>query len=845
MSVSARRRRTSVSRTASDSTVALAQRLADELAQRWTDGQRPQTEEYLARFPKLADLPDAALELIYEEMCQEQQSGRASRPSTWLRRFPQWRQQIELLLACHDLLEMAGAGPWFPEPGQTFGDFELLDQFGQGAHGRVYLARQPSLADRPVVLKLASLAGQEHISLARLQHTYIMPLYWADDDAATGLRVLCMPYFGGTSLSQLLSQLADVPPVKRTGRDLHRALSAACELQKLSPAVQGPACEFLEQATYVEAICTLGACLAEALDYAHQRNVIHHDLKPSNVLIAADGQPLLLDFHLAQPALDAGSVSISWLGGTPGYMAPEHEAALAAMRAKQPTAQRLDGKADVFSLGVLLCEALTDRQPPANEPLACWLRRMNNQVSPALAALLARCLVADPSKRYPNAGAVASDLRRHLAQQPLAHVANRSVIERWRKWRRRRPYALMATSLVVAFATACYVITATHRQHSQEAQRALGQAETEMEERRYESALAAADRGLDLAADLLWHGELWQKLQSARSVANKGLLAEELNDVASRLRDLYAEDDLLLDNADQLELDARRLWEKRSLLLNGSVADHYWSQEQVADDLGALAIFWADLHLRRARRDELRAAAQEGLSVLAEAERLTGATLILCREQERLARLAGKKAMAALAAKRAEALVPASPWEHYALGRTAFAAGDFREADIHFRAAVEAKPREFRPNFYHGRAAYELKQYDEAVTAFSVCVALSHQAPSCYYYRGLASVQLGLNDAARRDFDRALELDPHYSAAALDRGMLSYKEQRYDEALADLELASSSAAPLGQVAYGLALVYAAQRDRASALEQLEVLFTDQPDHEGGQKLAEFLRQDNP
>ncbi|MGH7194948.1 MAG: protein kinase domain-containing protein, partial [Candidatus Saccharimonadales bacterium] len=59
-----------------------------------------------------------------------------------------------------------------------------------------------------------------------------------------------------------------------------------------------------------------------ALDYAHERNVIHHDIKPSNVLIAADGQPLLLDFHLAQPVLDAGTSAVDWLGGTPGYMAP-------------------------------------------------------------------------------------------------------------------------------------------------------------------------------------------------------------------------------------------------------------------------------------------------------------------------------------------------------------------------------------------------------------------------------------------------------------------------------------------------------------------------------------------
>ena len=87
-------------------------------------------------------------------------------------RYPQWRPQLEVLLECHRrLVEPLGTPPTFPAPGDTFAGFSILAELGRGAEGRVFLATQPSLADRPIVLKLTPMGGQEHLSLARLQHT--------------------------------------------------------------------------------------------------------------------------------------------------------------------------------------------------------------------------------------------------------------------------------------------------------------------------------------------------------------------------------------------------------------------------------------------------------------------------------------------------------------------------------------------------------------------------------------------------------------------------------------------------------------------------------------------------
>ena len=823
-----------------DAVIELSQQLADDLARRWQAGERPLAEEYLKNHPVLAERADAALEIVYEEICQRREMGEDLDVSAWFARFPQWRSSIDRLLACHQLLEDAGDDAWFPQPGESFGEFELLLEFGRGAHGRVYLARQPALADRPVVLKLSALSGQEHLSLARLQHTYIMPLYWAQDNASSGLRALCMPYFGGSTLSLLLDWLAETPPGRRSGADLLAALIAADADQPLAPQVQGPVCRFFEKSSYVEAVCFIGACLADALDYAHERGIIHHDLKPSNVLIAADGQPLLLDFHLAQPPLEAGATDVAWLGGTPGYMAPEHEAALEAMQRRQPIPQRVDGQADVYSLAALLCEALAGEPPPATKSLARWLRRKNSEVSTALADLIAKCMADNPAERYPSASALAADLRRHLTHQPLQEVRNRSLAERWAKWRRRRPYALWAGFLTLTLVAAYTMIAATARQRRHDAERALVEAEADLNAGRFALAHATIKHGLSLLGDVPWKGDLWNKLHAANARAVKGQDLQRLHTLVDELRRQYGPQGLPPGRAEALERDAADLWKERQRLLDqrdGQVSP----SSALAADLLDLCLFWATLQERRAAEIGPISVACERIAVLQEAERLVGERLIVCRELERLAKIAGDDRLALAASQKAAKLTPASGWEHYALGRSDLNAGKLEQADVHFRAAVEMNPKDLWPNFYHARTAYELKNYEEAATAFTVCIVLSDGAAEYYYNRGLANEQLGRNEAARHDFDRALDLDPTLGAAVLERGMLARREGRFDDAVADLKRALASGADTAGVAYEMALAYAAHGDRAKAIEQLDLLFAKQPEHEGGRKLADSLK----
>src|SRR5262245_36707567 len=303
-----------------DSTVsesqALIGRLADDMSRRWSDGARPLTEEYLARHPQLSARPEAAVELIYEEICLREEYEPGGAVDDVLRRFPDWGPQLQALLNCHRILG-GGFRPRFPVPGEVIADFRILAELGRGAEGRVFLAAESALADRLVVLKVVPRASREHLSLARLQHTHIVPVYSVRDDEARDVRVLCMPYFGGVTFDRILAQIALQSPERRTAGLLVAALRDA-ETSTTQPAAVRERTGFLfGRATYVQAVCWLGACLADALQYAHDRGMVHLDLKPSNVLLAADGQPMLLDFHLASAPIPTGGKPHPWLGGTP------------------------------------------------------------------------------------------------------------------------------------------------------------------------------------------------------------------------------------------------------------------------------------------------------------------------------------------------------------------------------------------------------------------------------------------------------------------------------------------------------------------------------------------------
>ncbi len=652
-----------------------ATRLAELLAANWRRGHPCPAEDLLAGHASILAFPQAALRVVYEEVCQRQELGQEVSLTELGQRFPQWRDQLGVLFDCVRLLGMTPRATRFPTVGETLGEFRLLAVVGRGGRGRVYLAEHTFLAGRLAILKFIPLGDQEHLKLARVQHTHIVPLYSVRDFLDRNLRQLVLPCLGGTSLAHLLDQLSEIPPEKRTGRDLLGALRAGVADARLYWPAQGPNLRFLERASYVQAICWMGVCLADALHFAHEQGLVHLDVKPSNVLLTADCQPMLLDFHLAQEAIPAGREVPDWLGGTQGYMSPEQQAALRACHEQRPLTVGVDGRSDIYSLGLLLREALYGELED-HSLLRAHELPPRADLSTGLRDVLARCLCPDPSARYPNAAQVAEDLRRHLTDHPLLGVRNRNLAERWHKWRRRRPQALLWTLLIAG-------------------------------------CLAVA-----VALGVRTFGESSARQRAAQKALDQGRqLAEE----------------------------------------------HHYAE----------AVYTFDRGLERA-------------------------------------------------------------------GGTSVDADDLDETAAYFDRATEQRPQDFWAWHGKGVCAYRRNRPDEAVTAFSVCVALSPDSAACYHNRGLALAAHGDNAAALRDYDRALTLDPHLAGAALNRGVLQFQQRHYTEAESDFRLALELGAQPAAVHYNWALLHQARQEPAAALASVERALQADPDHRPSRELRDRL-----
>lgn len=823
----------------------LVGRLAEGMAQRWREGERPLAEHYFETHPELWQQPEAAAELIYEEFCLRQQHGVEASPAELYRRFPQWRMQLEVLLHCHRLLEPPSAAVRFPEVGEALGDFHLLAELGRGGQGRVFLATQRSLADRPVVLKCTPLEGEEHLSLARLQHTHIVPLYTVQHDAERQLRTLVMPCFGGATLADVLTSLQGLPVENRAGRDLLQALDLAQADLPVTLATQGPARQLLAESSYVHAVCWIGACVAEALQYAHARQLVHLDVKPSNVLLAADGQPMLLDFHLAREPIYPGGTPPRWLGGTTGWMSPEQQAALAALQKDQPVPQAVDVRSDVYSLGLVLYAALGGSVPlPESAPPP--LARCNPKVSLGLSDLVARCLARAPRDRYPNAGAVLTDLRRHLAHQPLEGVPNRSLKERWRKWRRRqppgRPLVLMVLLLVALVGATALAGIALVRHRLDSARAALAEGREAHYQRNYPEAIARLQRGLLTARNLPGGQQLTQELTGELARAEQGALMQELQTQADRLRLLVAEEQPAAAQREAVAAIFRKHWPRRQELAPRAAATDA-DGERLRADLLDLALLWTDLQVRSASEGNKETARREALRVLDEAETFFGVLPVIDHERQRHAEALGETRLADLAAARLAQSVPQTALDHFTLGRAVFRAGDLKLAAEHLEHAVHLQPQGVWPNFYLGLCALRAKRFPDAVSAFTACVAQSPGTALFRYYRGLAEQSLGQLDRALRDYDQALWLDPDLAQAAMQRALLHLGEKRYAAATADLQRALSKGADPAQVYFHLAQAQLGQNNRAGATLSLEQALQHQPGHAEARKLLDKLERE--
>ena len=805
----------------------LALDVAREMRRRWQQGDHPAAEDFLALHPHLSQQPEAAIELIYEEYCLRQSAGDEDADKDILRRFPQWAGPLRVMLDCHRrVIQVQRDRPRYPAVGERLGDFSLVAHLTRGSRGRVFLATQTPLAGRPVVLKITPLDGAEHLSLGRLQHTNIVPLFSVVDDSERGIRILCMPFFGRTTLASLLEFVATVPLTVPTGRHIVDAIDRVQEPSLSPPAIDSAARQMLASVSYVQAMCWIIACLADALHFAHERGVVHLDLKPSNILLAYDGQPMLLDFHLARAPILPGGQLPENIGGTRPYMPPEQRAAMQALAEGREIEFAVDGRADIYALGAMMYESLGGQLPiTADSPP---LAKVNPQVSPGLSDIVAKCVASRPDVRYASAVSLADDLRRHLTDQPLVGVRNRSITERWRKWRRRRPGRIRIAATMLVASVLLLILLAGLGWHMrdchQQAQRALDEGRQQLLGNHDRGqAVQTFQRGLRLLENVPLAHHLRQKLDQQLATARQLHLAQQLHQFADQIRVLYGEESVPAHRRRALAAQCESFWQKRDVIMNSSASAR---ASEVADDLRDIAIF-------AAFESDMPTAAR----ILNETEIAFGPSAVL-EYQRQKSHITDSKSPAQVPA-------PRSAWEHYALGRAYLASADLPQAQRELAAALRLDPAGCWPNFYSGLCAYRAGRYHDAVAAFSVCIGSAPRNSGCYYNRALAYAALDRTDQALGDYSRALAIDPNHATASLNRGMLHFQVGRPEQAIADLHAALTHGADPATVHYDLALVHAASNKPALALQHVRLALECNPTHSPSQQLRDMLEHKPP
>jgi serine/threonine protein kinase/WD40 repeat protein len=465
---------------------------------------------------------------LAEEFTARVRAGQLPEVEDYARRHPDLAGRIRELFPALLLLEgMAGAAPPAEErpasrelvSGSAFGAYRIEREVGRGGMGVVYEAVHLALSKR-VALKVLPVQGpggagrlerflREARTAAGLHHTNIVPVF--DVGQAGGVPYYAMQFIDGKGLDRVLR---DGPSEPTSPYTVEAGAAPAVAASPAPHSVPTPA--------YFRWVAGLGIQAAEGLAHAHLRGVVHRDVKPSNLLLDAQGVLWITDFGLARRLEDPALTHSGVLLGTPRYMSPEQ-----AEAARKP----IDHRTDIYSLGTTLYELLTRRpafdgrtpqevvsQIIGREPVLP--RRLEPAIPRDLETIVLKAMAKRPADRYPSARELADDLGRWLRTEPI-RARRIGPLGRTARWCRRNPRLAVVSSssaAVILLLTGLYyasLLGALQREKNAREDEAGARADAERKARESQQRLARlyVSNGVrlmdddDLLGSLPWFAE--------------------------------------------------------------------------------------------------------------------------------------------------------------------------------------------------------------------------------------------------------------------------------------------------------------------------------------------------
>jgi serine/threonine protein kinase/WD40 repeat protein len=401
-------------------------RLAEEFLAESDTAEEPNVEAFAARNPALADRIRALFPVL---------AG-----------FRAWRRGKTPAAGALSLTATAPGVAGEVAPGRTFNHYHIERELGRGGMGVVYEAIHLPLGKRVALKILLVLAGhgtsalerflREARTAAALHHTNIIPVF--DIGESGGLPYFGMEYIDGLSLDRLIAAMRD-------------AGGRTTDTGPLAESFALVAAGRDKSARYWQLVAEIGAQAADGLAYAHERGVVHRDIKPPNLLLDTQGGVWVADFGLARKTDDPDLTQSGALLGTPRYMSPEQA---------EVGRKIVDHRTDIYSLGATLYELLTLRPPfDGDNPVDVLLkildsapsapRKLNPAIPRDLETMVRKAMARRPEDRYQTAREFGDDLRRWLRGEAIK-ARPIGPLGRLSRWCRRNP--MLATVSAAALA---------------------------------------------------------------------------------------------------------------------------------------------------------------------------------------------------------------------------------------------------------------------------------------------------------------------------------------------------------------------------------------------------------